>query len=112
MSNLTPSQIIETLSEIGRQIDAGTAELERLDEQAVRARADYRREFARAFVMSDGSMDLRRYHAELSTESLHLEYELAEQKMRAANQHLKALRDRLEIGRSLGALIRVEWGTS
>jgi hypothetical protein len=43
---------------------------------------------------------------------LSLELELTEVKHRAAVQHLRALRDRLEIGRSISALVRLEWGVS
>jgi len=109
-SNLTPQQIIDTLSNIGREIDSGTEDLQRLDEASVRKRAEYKRAYAEAFLSADGSMDVRRYTAELATADLFLESELAEQSMRAANSHLKALRDRLEIGRSLGPLVRLEWG--
>jgi hypothetical protein len=56
-------------------------------------------------------MDIRRYSAELETADLFLDYELAEQKLRAAVGQIKALRDRLEVGRSLGPLVRLEWGS-
>jgi hypothetical protein len=36
---------------------------------------------------------------------------LAEQEHRAAVNQIKALRDRLEVGRSISALVRMEWGT-
>ena len=42
MSNLTPAQIIATLSTIGKDIDDATDEISRLDELCVRARAEYR----------------------------------------------------------------------
>lgn len=112
VSNLTPHQVVETLTQIGKEIDAGTDDLHRLDEESVRARAAYKRAFAEAFLRSEGSMDIRRYTAELATADLFLEMELSEQRMRAVTSHLKALRDRLEIGRSLGPLIRLEWGQS
>lgn len=110
MSNLTPHQIIENLSHIGRQIDQATEDLQRLDEESVRARAAYKKAYASAFLSAEGAMDIRRYTAELQTSDLYLEAEISEQKMRAVNVHLKALRDRLEIGRSLGPLVRLEWG--
>jgi hypothetical protein len=112
VSNLTPQQVVETLTQIGKEIDAGTDDLHRLDEESVRARAAYKRAFAESFLRSEGSMDIRRYTAELATADLFLEMELSEQRMRAVTSHLKALRDRLEIGRSLGPLIRLEWGQS
>lgn len=111
-SNLTPHQIIDNLTHIGKQIDEKTRELELLDEQAVIARAQYKTAYAKEFLMTEGSMDIRKFTAELKTETNYLEYELAEQKMRACTQQLRALRDRLEIGRSLGPLVRLEWGQS
>jgi len=38
--------------------------------------------------------------------------ELADQALRAAVSAIRALRDRLEVGRSLGPLVRLEWGQS
>jgi hypothetical protein len=112
VSNLTPQQVIETLTKISKDIDEVTAEIAVLDEQAVRARANHKTAFARAFLNSEGAMDIRKYTAELETADSHLHYELAEQKLRAAVSQIKALRDRLEVGRSLGPLIRLEWGQS
>ena len=111
-SNLTPHQIIENLTHIGKQIDEKTRELEQLDEQAVIARATHKRNYAKHFLTTEGAMDIRKFTAELKTEKEFLDYELAEQKMRACQQQLRALRDRLEIGRSLGPLVRLEWGQS
>lgn len=112
MSNLTPQQVIETLSKIARDIDEVTDDIARLDEEAVRARATYKTEYARAFLGAEGSMDIRKYTADLSTADSHLHHELADQKHRAAVSQIRALRDRLEVGRSLGPLIRLEWGQS
>jgi hypothetical protein len=112
VSNLTPQQVIETLTKISKDIDEVTAEIAVLDEQAVRARAHHKTAFARAFLNSEGAMDIRKYTAELETADSFLHYELAEQKLRAAVSQIKALRDRLEVGRSLGPLIRLEWGQS
>lgn len=112
MSDLTPAEIIRTLSTISKEIDDLTDELARLDEAAVRARQEYKVSFARAFLTADGSMDIRRYTAETETADAQLAYELADQEHRAAVAQLKALRDRLEVGRSLGALVRLEWGSA
>lgn len=112
MSNLTPQQVIETLSRIARDIDEATAEITRLDEEAVHARAAYKTGYARAFLEAEGAMDVRRYTAELLTAATYLDHELADQKHRAAVSQIRALRDRLEVGRSLGPLIRLEWGQS
>lgn len=112
MSDLTPAEIIRTLSKISKEIDELTDELARLDEVAVRARQDYKVAYARAFLTCEGSMDIRRYSAETDTADLQLASEIADQQHRAAVSQLRALRDRLEVGRSLGALIRLEWGSA
>lgn len=110
MSNLTPAQIIDTLSKIAKDIDEATDDIARLDELAVRARAKYKTAYARAFLSCEGSMDIRKYTAELETSEVSFEAELADQQHRAAVSAIRALRDRLEVGRSLGPLVRLEWG--
>lgn len=110
MSNLTPAQIIETLTRIAKDIDDATDDIARLDEAAVRARAAYKTAYARAFLSSEGSMDVRRYTAELETAELSFTAEIADQQHRASVTAIRALRDRLEVGRSLGPLVRLEWG--
>lgn len=110
MSNLTPADIIETLSRISKDIDEATKDIAQLDEAAVKARAKYKTAYARAFLSSEGSMDVRRYTAELETAEVSFEAELADQQHRAAVSSIRALRDRLEVGRSLGPLVRLEWG--
>jgi len=110
VSDLTPAEVVRTLSQISKEIDELTDELAVLDEDTVRARREYKVAYADAFLNSDGSMDLRRYKAESETSELLFDYELAEQKHRACVAQLRALRDRLEVGRSLGAIMRLEWG--
>ena len=112
MTQLTPHSIVTTLSQIGRDLDDKADEVEALDETFVRLKAHYKRSFAAAFIRAAGSADVRRYTAEMETADLLLEMELAEQVLRAAKEALRVLRDRLEIGRSLGAVLRMEWGNS
>lgn len=112
MSNLTPQQVIETLTKISKDIDETTDEIALRDVEAVRARVAHKVAYARAFLSIDGSMDIRRYTAELETADTLLASELADQQHRAAVSSIRALRDRLEVGRSLGPLIRLEWGQS
>jgi hypothetical protein len=109
-SNLTPEQVISTLSVIGKDIDEATAEISRLDEAAVRARVAYKVAYAEAFLRTEGSMDIRKYSADLATQDVFLSHELADQEHRAALTQIRALRDRLEVGRSISVLVRLEWG--
>lgn len=110
MADLTPAAIVTTLSQISKEIDELTDQLGDLDEAAVIARQNYKVQYAREFLRTEGSMDIRRYSAEIAVSPLAIESELADQKHRAAVAQLKALRDRLEVGRSLGAIMRLEWG--
>lgn len=112
MVDLTPATIVKTLSDIGRRLDAQAEAVEELDQQHVELKAAYRKAFAVAFLHAQGSNDVRRYTAEVETADLHLEVEAAEQLLRAAKESLRVLRDRLEIGRSLGAVMRLEYGSS
>lgn len=105
---LSPIQIVQTLTGIGRELDAKADEVEALDAAWVQAKADYRRSYAKAFLTAEGSMDIRRYKAELDTDAEYLLVETSEQVLRAGKEALRVLRDRLEIGRSLGALVRAE----
>ena len=111
-ANLTPGDVTRTLSAISREIDETTAELSELDSAAVIARHAFTRGFAETFLQSEGSMDVRKYSAEVECADLKFAAEVADQQLRACNAKLKALRDRLEVGRSIGALVRLEWGVS
>lgn len=112
MTEFTPASVVATLSQIAKQIDEQSHEVARLDEAAVRARAAHKSAFARAFLSADGAMDIRRYRAEEETADLYLAAELAEQVLRAGREALRVLRDRLEVGRSIGSQVRLEWSQS
>lgn len=109
ISNLSPGDVTRTLSTISKEIDETTAELADLDLAAVKARAALGKAHAKAFLSAEGSMDIRKYTAELEVADLKFAAEVADQELRACNGRLKALRDRLEVGRSIGALVRLEW---
>jgi len=109
-SNLTPHEVISTLSQIGKDIDEATEDLAEADEAVVSARRAYERNYARTFLETEGAMEVRKYSARLATDDEAYSLELAEQKHRAVVAHIRALRDRLEVGRSISALVRLEWG--
>ena len=109
MVELTPGAIVATLSNIAKLIEEKAGEVEVLDDKCVRARAIFKKAYAESFLNTIGSNEVRRYTAELATSQLLFEYEIAEQVLRASREALKVLRDRLEIGRSLSAIMRLEW---
>jgi hypothetical protein len=110
--DLTPAVIVGTLTAIGKEIDGMPDLIEALDEDEVLKKASYDRAYRSAFLNSEGAMDLRKVIAESDAAAERLEYELAGVRLRAAKEQLRVLRDRLEIGRSLGAVMRLEWSGS
>ncbi len=106
---LTPAEVAHTLSKISREIDDTTKELAKLDFDSVLARKEYVKARARVFLDTEGPMDVKRATAELECSEIYFAAEVSDQELRACNARLKALRDRLEVGRSIGALVRLEW---
>ena len=87
-------------------------EIARLDDDAVRAKSRYEVAYARAFIAATGAEGLRKQTAVLDTELQKLDMEIADQKLRAARESIRVLRDRLDIGRSLNSAIKSEWSVS
>ncbi len=106
-----PSQqdVVLELSRLARALDAKTEEIARLDEQAVRAKSRFEVAFARTFLTTPGSMDVRKQTAVLGTADAKLDAEIGEAKVRAAREAIRTLRDRLDVGRSLNAAVRAEF---
>jgi stage V sporulation protein SpoVS len=110
-ADYTPASVVAALSAIAKQIDEKAAEIADLDRAAVLERQAFKKAYARAFLSSDGAMDVRRYKAEEDTADLALSAELAEQVLRAGREALRVLRDRLEVGRSVGSILKMEWAS-
>lgn len=109
MSLPSQADVVLELSRIARDLDAKTAEIARLDEEAVRSRSRFEVQFARSFLSTDGSVDFRKQSAVLATSDAKLDAEIAEAKVRAARESIRTMRDRLEVGRSLNAAVRAEF---
>lgn len=112
MSLPTPTEVVLQLSRLANDLDAKTAEIARLDEEFVRAKSAFEVSFARTFLTTIGSMDVRKQTAVLETADAKFAAELAEAKVRAARESIKTLRDRLEVGRSVNAAVRTEFAVS
>jgi hypothetical protein len=106
-----PNQIdiVKRLSELSRLLDAATDEIAVADEQAVTAKQTYEVAYARAFISSEGSVDMRKNLATVSTQVQRSEYELAYQKHRAVKERINTIRSQLSIGQTLSAAIRSQF---
>lgn len=104
------NDIVLELSKIGRELDDLSHEIARLDRACVLARSEYRKAYARRYLQLDGSpVETRKQQATVDAEAELLEAEIADQLHRAARERIRVLRDRLEIGRSIGAARRSEF---
>lgn len=101
-------RITERLSMLARALDEQTDALEVLDRQAVETRHGYEIAFAKAFLTSDGAMDVRKQKAVLATDTEKLAAEIADQKLRACKARIATIKVQIETGRSLGSALKAE----
>lgn len=111
VSNLSPGEVARTLSGIAKEIDEVTQEISEADAEAMTARGQYERSYLTLVTSGDGAVELRKAQAKLDSFDAYFAAEVADQKLRALHSRLRALRDRLEVGRSISALVRMEWGS-
>ena len=93
-SNLTPAEVVATLSRIGKDIDDATEDLAEADRKVILARRDFERSYAQTFLNTEGAMEIRKYTARLATDDQNFVLECAEQEQRAIVSKIRALRDR------------------
>jgi hypothetical protein len=103
------SEVVKRLSELSRMLDAATDEIAALDDKAIRAKGSYEVAYAKSFLESNGSMDVRRQEAILVCADLRLTMEIAEAQVRAIKERINTLRSQISIGQSLSAAIRQQF---
>lgn len=106
----TATDVALHLAQLSRQLDATVRDLAALDEAAVRARARYTSEYARAFLTAEGSMDIRKQQAVLEVAEQALDADIADAKVRACKESIRTISTRIDVGRSYGAAVRAEIG--
>ena len=106
---MNTTDIVLELSRIGRELDALSHDIDRLDRAAVQAWSEHRKAYAREYIGGQGSIEGRKQAAVLEVEELRVAAESADQVLRAARERIRVLRDRLEIGRSISAARRAEF---
>lgn len=104
------TEVIKRLSELSRLLDKATDDVAKLDHDFITKKALYEKSYALAFVESTGSMDLRKYEANLQCATYKLEMELAEQVLRACKERINTLRSQISIGQSVSAALRTQFG--
>ncbi len=112
MPSVTPDQILAQLSYLAKSLEEQAALIETLDLDFITKRAYFKRTYAEAFLRGEGSVDAKRYQAELTSADASWQMELAEHVLRNGREQMRVIRDRIEVGRSMNAIIRMEWAAS
>jgi hypothetical protein len=119
MSDLTPASVLATLARISKDIETQTRLLRTMDEEETRTRHAHRRAFNVGLYVNkldeEGkayTADIRRALAQDGAQELEVEWEAARINFQEIKDELKMLRDRLDVGRSLSPIMRLEYGQS
>ena len=105
---VTLSGVAARLAQLSREMDSLTRALGQLDREAVEKREAFVLAFAKAFLAAEGPMDVRRYIATEQTHAERLAAEAAECSVRDKKAQVKACEASIEVGRSVGSLVRSE----
>lgn len=89
---VTNQDVIRWLMELGRQLDDATTEMSNLEADAVRAKVAYERAYATVWLAAEGSLDARKQHTLLATESRRLDLYLADAAVHACIERIRTIR--------------------
>ena len=108
---LTPNEVVLRLSELSRQLDAVVTTLREAEVDAAQKRHAADLAESRAFVASEGAMELRKHLARIAAARAEDEALVAEATLRWLRQRIRAIDTAIEVGRSYGAAVRAELKT-
>lgn len=104
----TPSDIAKWLGQLIRQLDAKISEYANLSDEAANARRDAEVAFARAFLEAEGAMDARRQTAMLAAADKRFGADIADRKVAACKEAIRALHLKVDVGRTASANVRAD----
>lgn len=96
------------LSDLLEDVTKPGGELERLEEERIRAQQRYEVHYARVFLTATGSVDARKHTAVLECADDKFALEMATAKRDACRERIRTLRSQIDVGRSLQTTIRSE----
>lgn len=106
---LTPNAVAAQLAQLARDLDHLVTAIDDAEIDAVHRREDYTLAYAKTFLSSEGSMDVRKNRTLVETHTPRVTAELAEQHVKAIRRQIDSVRIRIDVGRSLGAALRAEF---
>lgn len=107
-NEIDATQVTLNLLELSRQLQKLSDELDGLEERAVNAKEAYTVAYAKTFLASGGSVEVRKQTTLLATSEERLEADLSEILVKAHVRKISTLKVRIDVGRSAAALVRAE----
>jgi hypothetical protein len=104
----TKEEIATWLGVLVRQLDAKVVEYAHLCDEAAEARRIAEVAFARHFLSAEGAMDARRQIANLEAANERFGADVAERKVAACKEAIRALHLKIDVGRTASANVRAE----
>jgi hypothetical protein len=106
--DVTPTSVAANLAHLARELAALTTGLGDLELRSVNAREDYIMSQAKAFLRAEGPVDVRKYQSLVDTHDERLSAETADALVRQRRAQIAAIKVRIDVGRSVGAVVRAE----
>lgn len=107
---LTPNAVAAQLVELSRKLDQLVQAMDSAELDALHKREDYTVAHSEAFLAAEGPVDRRKHRAIIDTHAERLAAELAEREAKRLQRQIDAVKKRIEVGRSVGATVRTEFG--
>lgn len=105
---MTPNEIAAYLIQLGRRLDSLVKEYKELGEASADTKRAYEIAHARAYLNTTGTVEVRRQEALLQTADERFAADLAERRVAACKEAIKAVHARIDVGRTLSATTRDE----
>ncbi|HXH77151.1 hypothetical protein [Nocardioides sp.] len=105
---LTPNDVALALARLGRDLEACVRSLDHADRESVHKREDFTLALSRAFLATEGPMDMRKHRSIVDTHTERLAAEVAEQIVWGLRRQVDSIKVRIDIGRSVGTALRAE----
>lgn len=105
------AEVVKNLAALTGELQARVAMLRTAERDAAEKRHAADMAESRAFVNSDGSMDMRKHRARLEADGAESAAKIAEALVRVLRAEIRALETRIDVGRSYGATVRAELST-
>lgn len=107
-TDITPNKVVLLLSALARELRTLTDEMDELEMNAVHAKEDYTRAYAKQYLDESGSVEDKKQRTLWKTQDERLAEEIAEALVKAHARKMRTLEKRIEVARSAAALVRME----